>query len=45
MTLTDLVKDLPEPKVIDGARTTIRKALKESGKRLVVVDDDPTGTI
>lgn len=36
--------NLPLVKEEIGARKKIRTKLKESGKRLVVVDDDPTGT-
>jgi len=44
MKLSDILGSLPPVKSIADAQENIRKQLKESGKHLVVVDDDPTGT-
>ncbi len=44
MILSDLMAGQPAPRRIAGARSAIRKQLHDSGRRLVVVDDDPTGT-
>lgn len=44
MRLSDIMANLPPVKEEIGAREKIRTKLKESSKRLVVVDDDPTGT-
>lgn len=43
MTLTDL-DGLPAPLVVAGARERIRAARRASGHRIVVLDDDPTGS-
>lgn len=43
MNLTDLLKNQPPVRKIPDARRLIRAALEKSGRRLVVVDDDPTG--
>lgn len=43
MNLNELLSGQPPVNRIPGARTTIRKRLLNSGKRLVVIDDDPTG--
>jgi uncharacterized protein YgbK (DUF1537 family) len=43
VTLTDL-DALPAPLVLDGARQRIREARRTSGHRIVVLDDDPTGS-
>jgi uncharacterized protein YgbK (DUF1537 family) len=44
MTLAAALSRLPAPMRIPGARGAIRSSLEKSGKRLVVIDDDPTGT-
>ncbi len=44
MKLSDILASLPPVRAIADAQGNIRKQLKESGKHLVVVDDDPTGT-
>lgn len=44
MKLSELIASLPPPLAIPGARRSIREALVRSGTRLVVIDDDPTGT-
>ena len=44
MTLDEKLAGLPPILSIPNARASIRKSLIESGKRLVVIDDDPTGT-
>lgn len=36
--------ELPAPRVVPGARARIRAAHRESGRRIVVFDDDPTGS-
>ncbi|MFC2038913.1 four-carbon acid sugar kinase family protein, partial [Chloroflexota bacterium] len=43
MKLSDLLADKPLPYHVPDARSLIRKKLLESGKRIVVIDDDPTG--
>lgn len=43
MNLKDLLVDQPRINRIPGARNEIRQRLLDSGKRLVVIDDDPTG--
>jgi uncharacterized protein YgbK (DUF1537 family) len=43
MKLSELFLHQPPAKPIPGARAKIRNALIVSGKRLVVIDDDPTG--
>lgn len=44
MTLTQLLQDKPPERHDVQDRTDIRKALSANGQKLVVVDDDPTGT-
>lgn len=44
MTLAAALSRLPPPLRIPGARGTIRSSLEESGVKLIVIDDDPTGT-
>ena len=44
MTLAAALSRLPPPVRIPGARGTIRSSLEKSGKKLIVIDDDPTGT-
>lgn len=44
MTLAAALSRLPAPMRIPGARGTIRSSLEKSGTRLIVIDDDPTGT-
>ncbi|MDO8587006.1 MAG: four-carbon acid sugar kinase family protein [Armatimonadota bacterium] len=44
MKLSDMLANQPPPLSIPGARSEIRKRQDASRKRLVVVDDDPTGT-
>lgn len=44
MNLAERLASLPPTLVIPGARRSIRDALIRSGTRLVVIDDDPTGT-
>ena len=44
MNLQDLLKDQPPILRIDGAREQLWKAVAESNQRMVVLDDDPTGT-
>lgn len=44
MTLSERNVSLPPPLTIPGARALLRRGLAESGRKLVVVDDDPTGT-
>jgi uncharacterized protein YgbK (DUF1537 family) len=39
-----MLAPLPPPRVIPGARSTIRDAFVASRSKLVVLDDDPTGT-
>jgi uncharacterized protein YgbK (DUF1537 family) len=43
MRLSELLATQPPPSPIANARRQIREALVKSGKRLVVIDDDPTG--
>jgi len=43
-TLPELLSDWPPAISVPGARRQIREQLEASGKRLVVIDDDPTGT-
>lgn len=44
MRLTELLDPLPPVRHIDGARHKIAARLADSRNRLIVVDDDPTGT-
>ncbi len=44
MTLAAALSRLPAPMRIPGARAAIRSSLEKSGTRLIVIDDDPTGT-
>lgn len=44
MTLAERLAALPAPRTIPGARRAIRDALIRSRSKLVVIDDDPTGT-
>jgi len=44
VTLAEMLAPLPPPRVIPGARSTIRDAFVASRSKLVVLDDDPTGT-
>ena len=39
-----MLASVPAPRVIPGARSVIREALARSRSKLVVLDDDPTGT-
>ncbi len=43
MNLSELLKNQPPPRKIPDARRHVREALVKSGRRLVVIDDDPTG--
>ncbi len=43
MKLAEILSAYPPPKKIPEALLIIRKELKASGSRLVVIDDDPTG--
>jgi len=43
MKLSELLSQQPPVRRIPGAREQIRNSLIASGKRLVVIDDDPTG--
>jgi uncharacterized protein YgbK (DUF1537 family) len=43
MKLSEILAHQPPVRHIPGVREQIRKSLIESGKRLVVIDDDPTG--
>ncbi len=43
MTLSEMLATKPPPCPVPDARRLIRESLVKSGKRLVVVDDDPTG--
>jgi uncharacterized protein YgbK (DUF1537 family) len=43
MKLSEMLATQPPPNPVPGARRLIREALLQSGKRLVVIDDDPTG--
>lgn len=42
--LSDILIKLPEVKPVIGVRQKIRRNLEASGKKLIVIDDDPTGT-
>jgi len=42
--LAELLADTPPARSICGARQLIRNSLESSGAKLIVVDDDPTGT-
>lgn len=44
MTLAEMLANQPPVNRIPGARSLIRQRLLESGRRIAVVDDDPTGT-
>jgi uncharacterized protein YgbK (DUF1537 family) len=44
MTWTDPTADLPPARVEPDARRRIRQALAEAGRRIAVLDDDPTGS-
>jgi uncharacterized protein YgbK (DUF1537 family) len=44
VTLAEKLASIPPPRRIPGARRALRDALIQSGSRLVVLDDDPTGT-
>ena len=44
MTLAAALSRLPPPVRIPGARGAIRSSLEKSGAKLIVIDDDPTGT-
>ena len=44
MKLSELLLGKPPARTIPGARAEIRERLKASGKRVVVIDDDPTGS-
>ncbi|MFQ3621562.1 MAG: four-carbon acid sugar kinase family protein [Spirochaetales bacterium] len=44
MTLQELLSPLPSPRSVLNNRTEIRTILASQNKKLVVVDDDPTGT-
>jgi len=44
MKLSDILASLPPVKSVAGVQENVRKQLKASGRHLVVVDDDPTGT-
>jgi uncharacterized protein YgbK (DUF1537 family) len=44
VTLKDRLAALPPPLRIPGARRTLQDALRASARKLVVLDDDPTGT-
>lgn len=44
MTLAEILASQPPVNRVVGARPLIRKTLLESGRRIAVVDDDPTGT-
>jgi len=43
MTLEEMLRSQPPPRRLPGARQRIRDGLARSGKRLVIIDDDPTG--
>ena len=43
MNLADILSNQPAPHAIPDARAQIRTKLLASGKKLVVIDDDPTG--
>jgi uncharacterized protein YgbK (DUF1537 family) len=42
--LAALLRDLPDPLVIPDARQRIRAAHRVAGRRIAVLDDDPTGS-
>jgi uncharacterized protein YgbK (DUF1537 family) len=42
-TLSELLSDQPPVRRIEGARAAISRDLAATGRRLVVIDDDPTG--
>jgi uncharacterized protein YgbK (DUF1537 family) len=44
MTRADPTADLPPARVEPDARRRIRRALAEAGRRIAVLDDDPTGS-
>jgi uncharacterized protein YgbK (DUF1537 family) len=44
MTWTNPTADLPQARVEPDARRRIRRALAEAGRRIAVLDDDPTGS-
>ena len=44
MTLSDLLSDFPAPSRLPHVRGEIRERLRGSGSRIIVLDDDPTGT-
>jgi hypothetical protein len=44
MTRTNPAADLPPARVEPDARRRIRQALAEAGRRIAVLDDDPTGS-
>ncbi len=44
MTLTEALARHPEPMSVTGARRSIHAGLSARGVRIVVLDDDPTGT-
>ncbi len=44
MTLTEALARYPKPRPVADARTLIRARLEDDGLRIVVLDDDPTGT-
>jgi uncharacterized protein YgbK (DUF1537 family) len=44
MNLAERLSSLPPPRIIPGARRALRDGLIRSRTKLVVVDDDPTGT-
>lgn len=44
MRLSDRLASLPSPPSVPGARAALSRALRETGRKLVVIDDDPTGT-
>ena len=44
MTRADPTADLPPVRVEPDARRRIRRALAEAGRRIAVLDDDPTGS-
>jgi uncharacterized protein YgbK (DUF1537 family) len=44
MTRADSTANLPPPRVEPDARGRIRRALAEAGRRIAVLDDDPTGS-
>ena len=44
MTRADPTANLPPPRVEPDTRRRIRRALAEAGRRIAVLDDDPTGS-